>query len=311
MLLDKAGLGVYETGSVDVDPSGRIRVLSGSQSVGQGVETVLAQIVADVLEVAPESIDVKCGDTDLVPDGVGSWSSRSTVIGGGAARNAALKVIERARALAGELLEVAEEDLEYSHGHLMIRGSADRTISLAEIAKRWTGSTARRAGQEPGLRASATYIETHMNYPFGVTLAQVEVDPETGSHLIRRLFTSTEAGRVINPAMTLGQIVGAAAQGVGGALFEELVYDDAGQPLATSLMDYLVPGACEVPDVELLVTESAPTADNPFGAKGIGEVGLIGVGAAIAGAIDEALGDGAFVDRLPVSPEMLWELANR
>ncbi|MGH9043826.1 MAG: xanthine dehydrogenase family protein molybdopterin-binding subunit [Acidimicrobiales bacterium] len=309
VFLDKAGLGIYETGAVNIDPSGRIEVLSGSQSVGQGVETVLAQIVGDVLEVAPETIDVKCADSDLVPDGVGSWSSRSTVIGGGAARKAALKVVQRALALTSELFEIAVEDLEYREGRVSVRGSRERSLTLFEIANRWDGPTASRAGREPGLRASATYVESHMNYPFGVTVAQVEIDPETGSHVIRRLFTSTEAGRVINPAMTVGQIVGAVAQGVGGTLFEELKYDANGQPLAASLMDYLVPGACEIPEVELLVTESAPTADNPFGAKGIGEVGLIGVGAAIAGAIDDALGGVALVDHLPVHSEALWTLA--
>ncbi|PCK21685.1 hypothetical protein CHR55_33675 [Rhodococcus qingshengii] len=137
-----------------------------------------------------------------------------------------------------------------------------------------------------------------------------EIDPTTGGHEIRRLFTSAEAGRMINPMTTRGQIIGAAAQGIGGALFEEFQYDAAGQPLATSFMDYLLPDAQVVPEIDVFVTEDAPTADNPFGAKGMGEVGLIAIGAAVAGAIDDALGKGARVTRLPVHPEDIYKLAS-
>lgn len=310
ILMDKAGLGLYETGAVDVDASGRIRVRTGASSVGQGIETVLAQIVAEELQVDPELIDVIHGDTELVPEGVGSWSSRSTVLAGGAARQAALDTLDKAKRLAADMLEADVDDLILDNGRITVAGTPQHGLSLAEIAGRWDGWSARLAGDEPGLGAKAVYLDTHMNYPYGVTLVQIEIDPGTGGHKLRRFMTSTEAGRAINPMTTRGQVIGAAAQGIGGALFEEFTYDEFGQPLATSFMDYLLPTALDVPDIDYVMTEDAPTPNNPFGAKGIGEVGLIAVGAAVAGAIDDAFGDGVRTIKVPVTPESLWQRAN-
>lgn len=310
ILMDKAGLGLYETGAIDVHPSGRIRVRTGASSVGQGIETVLAQIVGEELQVDPELIDVIHGDTELVPEGVGSWSSRSTVMAGGAARQAALDTLEKAKRLAAEMLEANIEDLILEDGRIVVAGSADQGISLAEIAGRWDGWSARLAGDEPGLGAQSVYMDNHMNYPYGVTLIQIEIDPGTGGHTFRRFLTTTEAGKSINPMTTRGQVIGAAAQGIGGALYEEFTYDESGQPLATSFLDYLLPSSLDVPDVEFFMTEDAPTPNNPFGAKGLGEVGLIGVGAAVAGAIDDAFGEGVRITKVPVSPEVLWRRAH-
>ncbi|WLW57018.1 xanthine dehydrogenase family protein molybdopterin-binding subunit [Streptomyces sp. YU58] len=309
LLMDKAGLGLYETADVEVDGTGRVRVLTGASSVGQGIETVLAQIVADELGVDPQDIDVMHGDTDLVPDGVGSWSSRSTVLAGGAARAAAQKALAKAVRVAGRLLEVDTTELQATSGRIEVVGKPDQYLTLAQIAERWDGWSARAVGDEPGLHASAVYLDEHMNYPYGITLVQLEIDPTTGGHTIRRFFVSTEAGKMINPLTTEGQIIGAAAQGIGGALFEEFQYDEQGQPLSTSFMDYLLPGAGEVPSVQFFVTEDAPTPDNPLGAKGLGEVGLIAVGAAVAGAIDDALGGEFRVRRIPVHPQDLFELS--
>ncbi len=309
VLMDKSGLGLYETAVVNVDPTGRIRVLTGASSVGQGIETVIAQIVADELGSEPEEIDVFHGDTDQLPDGVGSWSSRSTVLAGGAARDAARGVIQKALRVSARLLGVGVEDLQFEGGRVHTVQN-ERSLGLPEIARLWDAPTARRVGDEPGLRVSGIYRDEHMNYPYGITFIQLEIDPTTGGHEIRRLFTSAEAGRMINPMTTRGQIIGAAAQGIGGALFEEFQYDAAGQPLATSFMDYLLPDAQVVPEIDVFVTEDAPTADNPFGAKGMGEVGLIAIGAAVAGAIDDALGKGARVTRLPVHPEDIYKLAS-
>nr|WP_277345710.1 xanthine dehydrogenase family protein molybdopterin-binding subunit [Nocardioides sp. JQ2195] len=309
VLMDKAGLGIYETASVDVDPSGRIRVLTGASSVGQGIETVIAQIVADELGNEPEEIDVFHGDTDQLSDGVGSWSSRSTVLAGGAAKNAARGIIKKALRVSATLLGVPLEDLRFEAGRVQTVLKPVRSLRLSEIARLWDGPSARRVGDDPGLSVSGVYRDEHMNYPYGITLIQLEVDPTTGGHKILRLFTSAEAGRIINPMTTRGQIIGAAAQGIGGALFEEFRYDSAGQPLATSFMDYLLPDAQGIPDVDVFVTEDAPTPDNPFGAKGMGEVGLIAMGAAVAGAIDDALGNGVRISRVPVHPEDIYELA--
>ncbi|WVM99031.1 xanthine dehydrogenase family protein molybdopterin-binding subunit [Terrabacter sp. C0L_2] len=309
VLMDKAGLGLYETAVVDVDPSGRVRVLTGASSVGQGIETVIAQVVADELGNDPEEIDVFHGDTDQLSDGVGSWSSRSTVLAGGAARNAARGVIQKALRVGARLLGVTVDGLRFDAGRVCTVQEPVRSLGLPEIARLWDGSTARLAGEEPGLSVSGLYRNEHMNYPYGITCIQLEVDATTGAVEIRRLFTSAEAGRVMNPMTTRGQVIGAAAQGVGGALFEEFRYDAAGQPLATSFMDYLLPDAQSIPEVEVFVTEDAPTPDNPFGAKGMGEVGLIAMGAAVAGAIDNALGNGFQATRVPVHPEDIYELA--
>lgn len=305
ILMDKAGLGLYETGSVEVSRAGRVTVTSGASSVGQGIETVLAQIVAEELQIAPENIDVVHSDTELVPDGVGSWSSRSTVLAGGAARKAALAVVDKARRLASDMLEVDPDDLELVSGHFKVKG-ADQQISLYDIAAARDPYTARLENDDPGLAADAVYVNNAMNYPYGVTLVQIEVDPGTGGHKILRFFTSTEAGKVINPLTTRGQMIGAAVQGIGGALYEEFLYEEDGQPITTSFMDYLLPGAQEMPNVECFVTEDAKSPDNPFGAKGLGEVGLIAVGAAVAAAVDDAIADGTHTDRLPVMPEQIF-----
>lgn len=305
VLMDKAGLGLFETGGVEVSRAGRVTVTSGASSVGQGIETVLAQIVAEELQLTPEEIDVVHSDTELIPDGVGSWSSRSTVLAGGAARKAALAVVDKAKRLASEMLEVDPDDLELVSGAFKVKG-ADKQLSLYEIAAARDPFTARQENDEPGLAADAVYVNNLMNYPYGVTLVQIELDPGTGGHKIQRFFTSTEAGKVINPSTTRGQIVGAAVQGIGGALYEEFLYEEDGQPISTTFMDYLLPGAQEMPNVECFVTEDAKSPDNPFGAKGLGEVGLIAAGAAVAAAVDDAIADGAHIDRLPIKPEHIF-----
>lgn len=305
VLMDKGGLGLYETGSVEISPAGRVRVLTGASSVGQGVETVLAQIVAEQLQIDPAVVDVEHSDTELVPDGVGSWSSRSTVLAGGAARQAAIQVVEKAKRLASSMLEASEDDLHLVDGAISVKG-ADAGLSLFEIAERWDPFTARSADDQPGLRADAAYRNNLMNYPYGVTLVQLEIDPETGGHEFRRFLTTTEAGRVVNPMTTRGQMIGAAVQGIGGALYEEFTYEDDGQPTATSFMDYLLPTAQEMPDIDIFITEHAPSLDNPLGAKGLGEVGLIAVGAAVASAVDDAVGGGPHTDRLPLRPEDIF-----
>jgi CO/xanthine dehydrogenase Mo-binding subunit len=300
--IDKGGLGIYETGAVNVDVGGRIRVLIGGFSVGQGIETVMAQIAASELGVAPDAIEVVYADTELIPDGVGSWGSRSTVTGGGAVLAAATKTADKARRIVAERLEVAPEDLVLADGRVSVAGSPNTGMSLGEVAAACNSVDATERGEEPGLGAREVYISRHMNYPYGVVLAQVEIDRDTGDVDIKRLFMSCEVGRAINPMLVEGQLVGAAFQGVGGALYEEFTYGESGQPLATSFMDYLIPTAIEMPPVEILICEDAPTPDNPLRAKGVGEAGCIGVGAAIAGAIDDAVGTVGGVTRIPISP---------
>jgi CO/xanthine dehydrogenase Mo-binding subunit len=307
--IDKSGLGTYETAGVDVDPSGSVRVLTGGSSTGQGIETVLAQIAADELGVDPSRIDVLYGDSDLVPDGVGSWSSRSTVIGGSAVRAAAQATVEKARRVASELLETSPDDLVLADGRIHVAGATERGLDLAEIAAACDTLAAARRGEEPGLGARTVYVDERMNYPYGVNLVQVEVDPDTGGVAVRRCFVATECGRAVNPMLVEGQTAGGVAQGLGGALLEQLAYDDSGQPRAATFADYLLPTAAEVPPIDVLLLEDAPTPTNPLGLKGLGESGIVGMGAAVANAVADALGSADAVAALPLTPERVRQSA--
>jgi CO/xanthine dehydrogenase Mo-binding subunit len=307
--MDKSGLGVYETAGVDVDPDGSVRLLIGGASSGQGIETVMAQIAGDVLSIPVDRIQVLHGDTDLIPDGVGSWSSRSTVIGGSAVLKAAEATKERALTIGAELLEATAGDLVLEEGIVHVRGSATPGISLGEIAAVCDTVSSERRGDAPGLGAREIYEDPMMNYPYGVALCQLEIDSATGEIDVRRYFVAYEAGRAVNPMLLKGQIVGGAIQGLGGALYEELLYDEAGQPKSTSFMDYLLPGASETPtEFDHLICEDAPTPTNPLKAKGAGESGIMAVGAAVAGAVSDALGDPAAITRLPLTPERVRSL---
>lgn len=306
--VDKSGLGGHETGAISIDGTGHVRVVTGGFSVGQGIETVMAQIAADELGVDPGEIEVTYGDSELDAHGVGSFSSRSTALGGSAVLLAARATAERAREVAAELLEADPRDIVLAHGSAHISGAEERGVSLAELARACDAPTSAARGWDPGLGAKRVYVADAMNHPYAVTLAQVEIEPETGDVTIRRLFVAGEVGRAINPMTVEGQIVGAAAQGVGGSVLEELRYDQDGQPLTTTLMDYLIPTATSLPKIAVLVLEDAPTATNPLGAMGVGELGGLGCGAAIANAIEDALGTDAAITRTPVGPALINRL---
>lgn len=303
MFLEKSGLGPYETAEVSVDASGAVHVLTGGASLGQGIETVLGQIAADELATDLAAVEVRHGDTELVPDGVGSWASRSTVVGGSAVKLAAEAVAAQARTAGAELLGVARADVELHDGRVVATSEPSRSVPLGEVA-------AMREGGDgaPGLCARHTFSVDRMSYPYGVHLAEVEVDPVTAGVRVLRYFVGYEIGRAINPRLVEGQLVGGVAQGLGGALLEEFTYDDVGQPLATTFLDYLLPTAAEVPRVGTLISEDAPSRDNPLGAMGSGEGGCSGVGATIANAIEHAVGGAGVVDRLPVTPTRLFTL---
>jgi CO/xanthine dehydrogenase Mo-binding subunit len=301
--MDKSGLGVYETAGIDVDVDGTVRVLTGGASSGQGIETVLGQIAADVLGVGLDRIEVVHGDTDLIPDGVGSWSSRTTVIGGSAVLAAARETAAKARRIAADLFEAAVDDVELDQGRAFVVGSPGHALSLGEIAAAAGPVDSRRRGEEPGLGARSIYVDPAMNYPYGLGLGQVEVDPDTGAVRLLRYYVAYEIGQAINPMLVKGQIAGGATQGMGGAILEELTYDPAGQPTATSFMDYLIPTATDMPEIGVLICEDAPTPTNPLGAKGAGESGIMPVGAVIAAAVEDALGAPGVVDHLPLRPD--------
>ena len=307
--LEKSGGGGFERARVSVDEHGRVRVAAGGATLGQGIETVLAQVTADQLGVEPGEIEVTVGDTDLVSAGGGSWASRSTIFAGGAVRLAAEAAAERARDVAAELLEAAPGDIRLQGGRAAVAGSEERSVALGEVAAACDAASAGRRGEEPGLTAARTFVDAPMTYPYGVHLAQVEVDPATGGVRVRRYFIGYEVGRAVNPKLVEGQLVGGATQGLGGALMEAFRYDADGQPQCTSFMDYLIPSAAEVPPVGTHVREDAPSPGNPLGAKGAGEGGVDGAGAVVAAAVEDALGVTRAVAAVPVTPEAVRAMA--
>jgi aerobic carbon-monoxide dehydrogenase large subunit len=312
MFVEKSGLGPQETADVTVSKSGAVHVSSGGTSVGQGIETVLAQIAADALGVEPGVIRVTTGDTAAQPFGAGSWASRSTVVGGSAVHQAAVAVRERAVQLAARILEAAEGDLELRDGAVVVRGDPDpRTarVSLAEIAQAAEPASRHlRPGEPAGLTARRRFEVSHMTYPYGVHVAVVAVDPGTGQVRVLRYLVAYEVGRAVNPMLVEGQLRGGVAQGIGGALFEEFSYDDAGQPQAITFIEYRMPTAAEVPAVDLLVSTDAPSPGNPLGVMGAGEGGVSAAGAAVANAVRDALGLAGGVGQLPLTPARVREL---
>ena len=304
--LQKTGLGPHEGATIRVDPEGEVVILTGASSVGQGLETVLAQIAQETLGVGLDRIAVRHGNTDDLPYGTGSYGGRATVMAGSAVFRAAERIREKAFALAERHLEAAQADLELVDGAVRVRGTPARAVSLGDLARlaRPDGPGA-ALGLELGLQDTAYFTASRMAYANGVALVVVDVDPETGAVRIVRCVGSYDVGRAVNPTLIEGQVTGAVIQGVGGALYEHLAYDADGQLLATSFMDYLVPTAAEAPPVEVLIGET-PTPLNPLRLKGAGESGIGGMGAALANAVADALAPlGAHVTRLPLDPAYL------
>lgn len=305
VFLEKSGLGPYETAEVEMTSTGRIRVYSGGTSFGQGIETVLAQIAADQFGVSIDLVDVINGDTLLQPYGAGSWASRSTVVLGSAVRGAGREVADRLRDLGSQMLELSPDDVEVADGVVRVRGATTNALSFVEIWRAaQPGSVWLKPGEPAGLSALHRFSVDHMTYPYGAHLCLVEVDPGTGGVKVLRYLVAYEVGRAVNPALVEGQLRGGVAQGVGGALFEQFRYDEAGQPQVTTFMDYLMPTASEIPNVELIIREDAPATTNPLGVRGAGEGGLTGAGAALASAVSDALGF-ASMCQLPMDPESL------
>ena len=306
--IEKSGLGPFDGVRVTVDEAGYVVVVTGVASLGQGVETCLAQICADTLGVGIESVRVRHGQTDDLAWGMGAFASRVTVMAGSATLIASRRVREKALDVAASVLEARHEDLTVEGGRVFVRGSPDGpAMTLGEVARRMRpGMTA-----DPGLSAEGWFEAKHMTYPYGIHAAVTRVDRETGGVKLERLIVAYDVGRAVNPLLVDGQIHGGAAQGIGGALFEEFVYDESAQPLAATFMDYLLPTMNEMPTVEVLVTEDAPSPLNPLGVKGAGEGGITAVGAAIGNAVANALECPFEVTRLPLSPERVRRIVER
>jgi aerobic carbon-monoxide dehydrogenase large subunit len=308
--LEKSGLGPQETADVMVSQTGAVHVFSGGTSLGQGIETVLAQIAADALGVHPDQVSVVNGDTERQPFGGGSWASRSTVVAGSAVHTAAGAVRDRAAEVAARMLEAAPGDLVSENGRISVRGDPGAAVTLAEVARATApASPYLWPGEPAGLSARRRFEVTHMTYPYGVHIAVVDVDPGTGAVQVLRYLVAYEVGRAINPALVAGQLRGGAAQGIGGALLEEFCYDENGQPQSATFMDYRMPTAAEVPPIDVLITQDSPAPGNPLGVRGAGEGGVSAAGAVLASAVRDALGLAGSVGRLPLTPARVQELA--
>ena len=298
MFVEKSGLGPFDTVRVELLSDGTVQVITGVASIGQGVETVIAQVCADALGVNYSDIKVVHGQTDRIDKGMGAFASRVTVMCGEATRLAASKLRQQVVLLAAELMQTKVELLTISDGMVARSDSSSGpSMPLAELVR-----------QRPGLSAEDTFEASHMVYPYGVHVAQVRLDADTGGVTIERYAIAYDVGKAVNPRLVEGQIAGGLAQGIGGALLEEFLYDDAGEPLSVTFTDYLIPTAREVPELSILVTEDAPSPLNSLGLKGAGEGGANPVGAAIASAIDDALQRPGAVTRLPVTPQRLKAL---
>jgi aerobic carbon-monoxide dehydrogenase large subunit len=312
LFVEKSGLGPFDGVRLSVDTSGVVEVVTGAASVGQGVETVVAQICADALGVDYRRVRVVHGQTDRIAFGMGAFASRVTVMTGEATRLAAVEVRAKAIEIAAELLQQAPDVLDVVDGKVVRKGAAaGPSMALGEIAKALEPTSKVRGNRAPGLAADGWFYSDHMNYPYGVHVAVAKVDRETGGVTIERYLLAYDIGRAVNPMLVEGQLAGGFAQGIGGTLLEEFLYDERGEPLSVNFADYVMPSAREVPAADVLIAEDAPSPLNPLGLKGAGEGGINAVGAAIASAIDDAIGMPGAITRLPVTPQRLRAILKR
>ena len=309
LFVEKSGLGPTDGVRISVDPTGAVEVVTGGSSLGQGFETAMAQICAGALGVDYSRINVVHGQTNRIEHGIGAHATRATVMTGSATHIAALKLRALALDTASQLMQTPADALTVIDGNV-VRADAPSgpSIALAEIARRRAPGSTFLNGGDPGLTSEGWHHTKHMAYPYGAHIAVVKVDRDTGGLAVERYLIAYDVGRAVNPMLVEGQLVGGFAQGLGGAVSEEFIYDAAGAPLATTFADYCMLTAHEVPSIEVLLTEDAPSPLNPLGLKGAGEGGVNAVGAAIASAIDDAISRPGAITQLPVTPARLKAL---
>ena len=304
------GRGPFESGIVRIGRSGRVSVYTGAMPMGQGIKTALAQICAEQFGIAPDTVSVIAGDTAVIPYGQGGFASRQTVTAGSAVHLAARKVRDKALEVAAHLLEVSVGDLELRNGRIEIAGAPGSGLTLHEVAEAVSGVPGyTMPGQfEPGLESMQSFLPSALTYGGGCHAVEVEVDIETCGVRILRYVVVNDCGRIINPMIAEGQVVGGAAHGIGNALYEWMGYDDAAQPLTTTFADYLLPSATEVPKIEVTFAEF-PSPLNPLGVKGVGESGCVPAAGAIVSAIENALAPfDVRISEYPVTPARLYAL---
>ena len=298
--------GLWESATIRFYPTGKVNIYTGASPHGQGEETTFAQIVSDGLGVDVDDVELIHGDTDNTPMGWGTYGSRTTAVAGAAVALSVRKIAEKAKELAAHLLEAATEDIEYEDGDFFVKGSRDQSKSIQDIALMANVAWDMPEGMEPGLEATVFYDPPNFTYPFGVHIAVVEVNPDTGHVDVRSYLAVDDCGPQINPVIVEGQIHGGVVQGIGPVLWEGAVYDDEGQLLTGSMQDYAIPRADTVPDVETLstVTESP---HHPLGVKGVGETGTIASTITTYNAVMDALKPfGVGTIDMPLTPEKVW-----
>lgn len=303
MYVEKSGLGPTDGARINVHTNGEVEVVTGGASVGQGFETVIAQVCAETLGTDYRRVRVVHGRTDRIEYGIGAHATRATVMTANATAVAAGKVRVKALDMAAQLLQADPSSLTIVNGSVVRTDGTGTSISLGDLAHHLRPVSRTRGDRDPGLSAEGWFTTRHMTYPYGVQVALVKIDPGTGAVHIEKMLIAFDIGRAINPALVRGQLVGGFAQGLGGALFEEFQYDERGQPMSVTFADYLIPTAHEMPKVDILITEDAPSTCNPLGIKGGGEGGVAGVGAVVASAVDDALGGTGHITRIPITPQ--------
>jgi aerobic carbon-monoxide dehydrogenase large subunit len=304
MFVEKSGLGPSDGVRIAVDTSGMVEVVTGGASIGQGFETVVAQVAAEMIGVDYARVRVIHGQTDRIAFGLGAHASRATVMTASATRVAALKLRDKALDMAAQLMQATPAELDIVDS-VVVRKAGGPSMPLGAVATALLPASPVRNGREPGLFAEGWFHVAHQVYPYGSHVAVVKVDPDTGRVAIERYIAGYDIGRAINPTLVKGQIAGGFAQGLGGALWEEFLYSERGDPLSVTFADYLMPTAHETPEIEIILTEDFPADLNPLGIKGAGESGITAVGAAIANAVEDAIGMPGAITELPITPQRL------
>jgi carbon-monoxide dehydrogenase large subunit len=303
--------GGWESATVRIEPTGKVTVLTGASPHGQGQETSFAQIAADMLGVTIEDIVVLHGDTGVVQYGIGTFGSRATAVGGTAVYRAIEQLLKKGTLLAAHLLKATKKDVGFEDGKFFLKGDPGKSLSIQDVALASYTAKNIPGSFEPGLSATYYFEPSNFTFPFGTHICVVEVDRDTGQIKILKYVAVDDCGKVINPLLVEGQVQGGIVQSLGQAFMEEAVYDDSGQLLSGTLMDYAIPRALDVPWMELDRTET-PTPVNPLGVKGVGEAGTIGATPALVNAVIDALRPlGVKHIDMPLRPEKIWKLMRK
>ena len=298
--------GLWESAVVRFHPTGKVNIYTGTSPHGQGEETTFAQIVADELGLDVDDVELIHGDTDNTPMGWGTYGSRTTAVAGAAVALASRKIKDKATVIAAHLLEAAVEDIDFEDGKFFVKGSPDQAKTIQDIALMANVAWDMPEGVEPGLETTTFYDPPNFTYPFGAHIAVVEVDPDTGHIEIRRYVAVDDCGQQVNPMIVEGQVHGGVVQGIGPVLWEGAVYDENGQLLTGSMLDYALPRADVLPEIESYSTIT-PSPHHPLGVKGVGETGTIASTATVYNAVMDALKPlGVRGIDMPLTPEKVW-----